>query len=227
MNDAAAQLLAQRTEAEAPFWKGALASATLHGTLVTALLVGVGSREVPTLTVAPVLRPPFGEVIGVPAPIQTSSVVTPQPVLKPPSARASRRTTPLPSSSVRTPSQSGESGGRSIGTSAPSGGATGVSIGDPSGATSPYSWYLAGVQAKVWAVWAAQAHPDFRQILEADFAILEDGSLANAPVVKPTGDTVLDMAVARAISSAAPFSRLPADMAQRPLPIRAHFAPED
>jgi TonB family protein len=92
--------------------------------------------------------------------------------------------------------------------------------------SSPYAWYLAGVQAKVWTIWASQVHPEFVTPVEVQFTILEDGSLAEPPVVAPSGNIALDLAATRAIVSAAPFAPLPKDMKTKPFTIRAHFKPD-
>jgi TonB family protein len=85
---------------------------------------------------------------------------------------------------------------------------------------------LAGVQAKVWAVWARQVRLASATPVEVEFSIADDGSLVGLPVATPSGNTLVDLAAVRAIVSAAPFAPLPRDMESRLLTIRALFKPE-
>jgi TonB family protein len=116
--------------------------------------------------------------------------------------------------------------GDNAASSASPGAGSAVTLGDPNGVSSPYSWYLAGVQAKVRAIWLSQLHPGFVTPIEIQFTILEDGSLIAPTVVTPSGSIALDLAATRAIVSAAPFAPLPKDLQAKPFTIRAQFRAE-
>jgi TonB family protein len=224
VNDGVAHALAQRRGLDSGFWPGTVASTVMHGALAAALLLGLGSRAATYISVLPVSSVPLGEIMGIPSPSQGSSAASPESVSKP--SGATRRGTSLPSSMPR-PSQSLPVGaGQDAGTSAPSRGGSPLTIGDPHGLSSPYAWYLAGVQAKVWAIWVSQARPDFVTPVEVQFTILEDGSLVGPHVVTPSGNIALDLAATRAIVSAAPFAPLPKDIQTKPFTIRAQFRPD-
>lgn len=227
MNDAVAHVLAQRRELDSGFWSGTFVSSLMHSALAAALVLGLGSRAATSISGLPVRPLPLGEIIGIPTPSQGSAAARPEIGLRPTSTAPSRRVAPLPSS-MHAPSQTVPiSAGQGANTAASAAGAAAaVIVGDPHGASSPHAWYLAGVQAKVWATWVSQVRPAFVSPVEVQFTILEDGSVEGPRVVTPSGNYLLDLAATRAIVSAAPFGPLPKDIPTRPFAIRAHFTPD-
>jgi protein TonB len=94
------------------------------------------------------------------------------------------------------------------------------------GGTDPFGdWYLAGVQRKIWTIWAQQVKSDFRQPIAVLFTILADGSVTDVRVVQRSGAALLDLAAQRAVASAAPFGPLPRDYGTNRYTIQAIFKP--
>jgi TonB family protein len=57
------------------------------------------------------------------------------------------------------------------------------------------------------------------------FTILADGSVTDVQVTQPSGATMLDLAAARAVHSAAPFGPLPKDYGTNRKTVQALFKP--
>lgn len=94
------------------------------------------------------------------------------------------------------------------------------------GGTDPFGdWYLAGVQRKIWTLWAQQIKTDFRQPVAVLFTILADGSVTDVRVVQSSGIAMLDLAAQRAVSSAAPFGPLPRNYGTNRYTIQGIFKP--
>ena len=86
-------------------------------------------------------------------------------------------------------------------------------------------WYLAGVQRKIWTIWAQQIKTDFRQPIPVVFTILADGSVTDVHVTQRSGVALLDLAAQRAVASAAPFGPLPRDYGTNRYTVQAIFKP--
>src|SRR6187397_1975639 len=94
------------------------------------------------------------------------------------------------------------------------------------GGTDPFGdWYLAGVQRKIWTLWAQQVKGDFRQPIAVLFTILADGSVTDVRVTQGSGIPLLDLAAQRAVVSAGPFGPLPRDYGTNRYTIQAIFKP--
>jgi protein TonB len=110
------------------------------------------------------------------------------------------------------------------------GGARGLSIGPPGpgvpdGANSGGDWYLAGVQRRIWSVWAAQIKPQTQVPVIISFVIHADGSVSDVRVLQPSGVSLVDFAAQRAVLNAGPFTPLPRDYGTDRLEIQAVFKP--
>ena len=226
MRDAIAEMLAERHHLDDGAAVGATASALAHVAVAALLLIGLGSRSVVPLTVAPIATLPIGELLGFPAPAAAGGSNSPPPVLvkpihRPSTAAAVQADRPHPNASVQRMVADSTSSG-----AAPGGRGPDILFGDPSGASSPNSWYLAGVQAKVWSLWSSQPRPRLATPLEVRFRILKDGTVADAVVAVPSGDPLLDLAAVRAVTSGAPFATLPTTVLGESLTIRACFKVE-
>lgn len=97
--------------------------------------------------------------------------------------------------------------------------------GVPGGTDAFGDWYLAGVQRKIWTIWAQQVRTDFRQPIAVLFTILADGSVADVRVIQSSGVPLLDLAAQRAVVSAAPFGPLPRDYGTNRYTIQGIFKP--
>jgi len=97
--------------------------------------------------------------------------------------------------------------------------------GVPGGTDAFGDWYLAGVQRKIWSLWAPQVKTDFRQPIAVVFTILADGSVTDVRVVQSSGVALLDLAAQRAVTSAAPFGPLPKDYGTNRYTIQGIFKP--
>jgi len=86
-------------------------------------------------------------------------------------------------------------------------------------------WYLAGVQRKIWLLWAQQVKAGFSQPIAVRFTILADGSVTDVEVAQSSGATLLDLAAQRAVFSAAPFGPLPRSYGTNRYTIQAIFKP--
>ena len=97
--------------------------------------------------------------------------------------------------------------------------------GVPGGTDAFGDWYLAGVQRKIWTLWAQQVKSDFRQPIAVLFTILADGSVTDVRVVQSSGIPLLDLAAQRAVASAAPFGPLPRSYGTNRYTIQGIFKP--
>ena len=86
-------------------------------------------------------------------------------------------------------------------------------------------WYLAGVQRKIWMIWAQQVKSGFSQSIAVRFTILADGAVTDVQVTQSSGATLLDLAAQRAVVSAAPFGPLPRNYGTNRYTIQAVFKP--
>lgn len=86
-------------------------------------------------------------------------------------------------------------------------------------------WYLAGVQRKIWLIWAQQIKSGFSQPIAVRFTILADGSVSDVEIVQSSGASLLDLAAQRAVFSAAPFGPLPRNYGTNRYTIQAVFKP--
>lgn len=125
----------------------------------------------------------------------------------------------------KTPASSGAAGGTGKSAATPGFEFGPPGPGVPTGTDMLGDWYLAGVQRKIWSIWMAQIHDDFRQPITIRFTILGDGSLGDVQVVESSGATLLDMAAKRAIYSAAPFGPLPKSYGTTSYTIQGIFRP--
>lgn len=226
MIDAVDQALAQREHLDTGFWRGTGTSIVMHVGVAAVLLFGLRPQTARLIPATPsVSSLPVGEILGIPVPDRGSSLQSDATVLKPPTAASHRAAKGLPSSTQRTLAMTPVEPIQAV-SSTGTGGELPLVLGDPNGVTSANSWYLAGVQAKVWAVWASEMRPDFVTPVEVQFTILEDGSLADPQVVARSGSFVIDLAATRAIVSAAPFAPLPKSIEAKAITIRAHFKPD-
>jgi len=227
MIDAVGQALAQREHLDTGFWRGTGTSMVMHVGVAAVLLFGLRPQAARLIPATPSVSSfPVGEILGIPVPDRGSSLQSDATVLKPPTAALHRAATALPSSTQRTLATTPVEPIQAMVSSTGTDGELPLVLGDPNGVTSANSWYLAGVQAKVWAVWASGMRPDFVTPVEIQFTILEDGSLADPLVVAGSGSFVIDLAATRAIVSAAPFAPLPKSMETKAITIRAHFKPD-
>jgi TonB family protein len=223
--DAVDEVLAERQDLDVGYWRGSGLSIALHAGIAAVMLVEFAHQRDAVIPLPSTTSRPPGEIVGVPFLDQSISTGKATTVLKPPSALSSRHIE-VPASSTRrqlTPPAVADR------TSSGGDGSTGVVplvLGDPDAPTSPYSWYLAGVQAKVWSVWASQGRPQFTRPVDVQFTILEDGSVADTKVVAASESVLVDLAAMRAIVSAEPFAKLPRGIEPRRLTIRARFTPE-
>jgi protein TonB len=156
----------------------------------------------------------------------------PPKVLKPPQ-EAPKKGLPAPDAPKaarpeRTPPPAAASTGRA-GTGA--GAVPGLDIegpaglGVPDGSDAAGDWYLAGVQRKIWMIWARQIKPNFTQPITVTLTITETGAVDDVRVVESGGVPLLDNAAQRAVYSAAPFIPLPRSYGTNRLTIRAVFRP--
>lgn len=133
-----------------------------------------------------------------------------------------------PPSPERTPASSGAAGGTGANSATPGLGLIGpAGPGVPTGTDPLGDWYLAGVQRKIWLVWARQIKTGFIQQITVAFTILADGSLEDGSVrpVQASGVQLLDNAALRAVYSAAPFAPLPKTYGTNRITIQAVFQP--
>jgi TonB family protein len=224
--DAVAQSLADRENLDSGLLSGTGASVLMHAAGVIALLVAVRLQSPPLIPPSLSLSsPPLGDILGIPAPNQSASQRAETSVLKPPTAASLHTTRALPSSTGRIeqpPLEPAHAPGSNTQLSA----SPPLVVGDPNSVPSTNSWYLAGVQAKIWAVWVSQLRPEFQTPVEVEFTILEDGTVSNPQVTVRSGNTFIDLAATRSIVSAGPFAPLPNSMQAKAFTIRAIFRPE-
>jgi len=90
----------------------------------------------------------------------------------------------------------------------------------------PADWYLAGVQAKVWAIWTSRMHAGARMPAVVEFTIQRDGSVEGIRLVESSGDLLFDQAALRTIEQAKPFFPLPKHYDGDRCTIRGVFRPE-
>ena len=98
-------------------------------------------------------------------------------------------------------------------------------LGTPDGNDAAGDWYLAGVQRKIWMIWARQIKPNFTDPITVTLTITETGAVDDVRIVSSGGVPVLDAAAQRAVYSAAPFTPLPRSYGTNRLTIRAVFRP--
>lgn len=97
--------------------------------------------------------------------------------------------------------------------------------GVPGGTDPTGDWYLAGVQRKIWVLWAQQIRTGMTEPAVVSFTILADGSVTDVQVVQSCGVALLDRAAQRAVLSAAPFGPLPRNYGTNQFTIQGIFKP--
>jgi protein TonB len=122
------------------------------------------------------------------------------------------------------PRSGGTAGGTGTSTQTPGLEFAPAGPGVPGGTDVGGDWYLAGVQRKIWMLWAQQMRASGSPSVTMKFTILADGSVTDIGIVQTSGVSAVDMAAWRAIESAAPFRALPPNYADR-YPIQALFKP--
>lgn len=159
---------------------------------------------------------------------EPARVEPPPKILKPPKVEEPRRGLPPPERSRRTrrepsppPARASASQSSSTTSRGSTPGATGSSNatpgldflpagpGVPGGVDLNGDWYLAGVQRKIWLIWARQMQTGLTQPIRVSFTILADGSVEDVRVLEPSLVPLLNLAAQRAVISAAPFGPLP------------------
>jgi len=205
---------------------------------------GLGVPNAPPPAPAPAAPEPAPQTL---APAPEPQAEPPPKILKPPTepppknrlpeldAKPVKKKPPTPepraqlSAAERAYTQGAATGGAPRGTGR-STAVQGLEIGTPGagvpGGTDPFGdWYLAGVQRKIWTLWAQQVKTDFRQPIAVLFTILADGSVTDVRVAQSSGAALLDLAAMRAVSSAGPFGPLPRDYGTNRYTIQAVFKP--
>lgn len=95
--------------------------------------------------------------------------------------------------------------------------------GVPDGVDLNGDWYLAGVQRKIWLIWARQMQTGLTQPIRVTFTILADGSVEDVRVLEPSLVPMLNLAAQRAVVSAAPFGPLPRNYGTARFTLQALF----
>jgi len=203
---------------------------------------GLPNPEPPAPAPAPAAPEPAPQTLA-PAP---EPKVEPPKVLKPPKevppqnrlpeleAKPTKKKPPTPEprpqlSAAERAYTRGATGGAPQGTGR-STATPGLEFGPPGagvpGGNDPFGdWYLAGVQRKIWSIWAQQVKSDFRQPIAVFFTILSDGSVTDVRVAQSSGIAMLDLAAQRAVASAAPFGPLPRNYGTNRYTIQGIFKP--
>lgn len=252
MNDAVDRVIIERESLDRGFSRSVLLSLSAHLMLAGAAVAAplLFPKAPPKLNVAMgviVPLPPGGG--GSPQGVEPApAVVAPKPqapkppepqakpapkpkILKPPKketrkglpepdARKRRRApTPTPTPASGTPGATGSATAtRGLQFLPPGPGA-------PGGTDVGGDWYLAGVQRKIWLLWANQIRTGPDRSVIVSFTIEADGSVTDVRVVQSSGIYLLDQAAQRAIYSAAPFGSLPKHYGTNQLTIQAVFKP--
>lgn len=250
MIDSVDRLIVEREEMDQGLPGGVILSVVGHGLLLggTILVALLGPHE-PILKVqqgfmVPLPRGGAGSPTAqqpAPAPPQAEPAkadVTPPKVEAPPKVQKppteeKRKGLPEPDAKKtkpdKTPTPAPRSGGLAGGTGTSSQ-TPGIEFGPagpgvPGGTDVGGDWYLAGVQQKVWVLWAQQMRASGSPSVTMKFTILADGSVTDVTVVQSSGVFSIDMAARRAIESAAPFAPLPKNYGTDRYPIQALFKP--
>jgi TonB family protein len=248
MRDPVDVVLAERAALERGFMESVLLSGFGHALLIGGAVAAawLGSRE-PLIKVADgfaLSLPPGGGGSPVVAaappapaplapPVTQAAAVKPEPppkIIKPPQ-ESPRRGLPDPDvkPSRRTPPPPAPSG--STGTAQGTAATPGFALGAPPGAgvpggTDPFGdWYLAGVQRKIWVLWAQQVKSRMSQPAIVSFTILASGEVTDVRLDQSSGVYVLDRAAQSAVLSAAPFGPLPRDYGTNRITIQGIFKP--
>jgi periplasmic protein TonB len=245
MIDAVDRLIAERQAMDHGLSVGMAAALAGH------LLIGLACVVLPALLPKPqLIRPqtafavilprggggtPAAEEAAQPAPRPEQRAPEPparaSKIIKPPreeprqglAAPDARKARPRPETERAAPTAAG-------GATVLPGGARGFTIGPPGpgvpdGADTGGDWYLAGVQRRIWTIWASQVKPQTQNPVLITFTILADGSVTDVRVLQPSGVSLVDFAAQRAVLAAAPFAILPRDYGTDRLPIQAVFRP--
>ena len=252
MNDAVDRVIIEREEMDQGLPGGIILSFTGHALLLggTILFALFGPHE-PILQVqsgfiVPLPRGGQGSPTAqepAPAPPQAEPAkpdvippkVEPPPKVQKPPKEEPRKGLPEPDAKrakgkpEKTPSPVPRSGGVAggTGTSAQTPGLEFAPAGPgvPGGTDVGGDWYLAGVQRKIWMLWAQQIRASGSPSVTMRFTILADGSVTDVGVVQTSGVFTVDMAARRAIESAGPFAPLPKNYGTDRYPIQALFKP--
>lgn len=174
-------------------------------------------REVPRAR--PSEKPPEPEPARAEPPpkiIKPPKVEEPRRGLPPPerSRRTRREPTPPPARVASQVPGSPTSRGTTPGATGTSNATPGLDFlpagpGVPGGVDLNGDWYLAGIQRKIWLIWARQIQTGLTQPIRVSFTILADGSVEDVRVLEPSPVPLLNLAAQRAVISAAPFGPLP------------------
>lgn len=251
MNDPVDRVLVEREAMDRGFPAGVILSITAHVLLVGgSLLVTLLVPAKPLINVAdgiavplppggggkPNVEPP-APAPQAPEPAPTLAPEPPKPepvkpqVIKPPkeeprkglpepdAKQPKRKPTPAPARTGGVPGGTGTGSQPQGFELAPPG------AGVPGGTDPLGDWYLAGVQRKIWVLWAQQIRTGMTDPAVVSFTILADGSVTDVQVVQSCGVALLDRAAQRAILSAAPFGPLPRNYGTNQFTIQGIFKP--
>jgi TonB family protein len=251
LRDPVDAVLVERADLERGFMQSVLISGFAHALLVGGALAAawLGARE-PLVRIASgfaVSLPPggYGTPAAAPAPpapappappVTQPAAAKPEPppkIIKPPQeaprrglpdpeAKPTRRAPPPPpASSGSTGSAAGASGPAGFSLTAPPG------AGVPGGTDPNGDWYLAGVQRKIWVLWAQQVKSGMSQPAIVSFTILASGEVTGVRLDQSSGVYLLDRAAQSAVLSAAPFGPLPRDYGTNRITIQGIFKPNE
>ena len=243
MNDAVDRVIVERAALERGFPGGLILSGAAHALLVASIfIVPLLLPKEPPLKVldgfavplppggggAPNAEPP-APAPAAPEPAPVTMAPAPEPKVEPP-----KKKPPVPEARPQlTAAERAYTRGATSGVPRATGRASstpGLEFGPPGagvpGETDAFGdWYLAGVQRKIWTIWAQQIKTDFRQPIPVVFTILADGSVTDVHVTQRSGVALLDLAAQRAVASAAPFGPLPRDYGTNRYTVQAIFKP--
>ncbi|HRY30328.1 MAG TPA: TonB family protein [Elusimicrobiota bacterium] len=85
----------------------------------------------------------------------------------------------------------------------------------------PYAWYVNILYQKLWKAWNVE-DPGTKECTVL-FTIARDGSLADAKLQEPSGDSVFDFMALRAVKVSAPFPPLPEGYSDPSLDVVVRF----
>jgi TonB family protein len=223
MRDAVAVAISARQRVNGGFLRSLVVSGVCHAAvLATGLLL---LKPAQTIRVMWDIRVPSGSFLpagsGLPRSPGATAEIGQQRLLKPPAVQRTQTVANGPparathAAVVPTALEAGAGAG-----SVSQDGGLQMLEGPPSG-----DWYLATIQSRVWAFWAASVHPGVQAPAVIEFTISRDGSVEGIRVVESSGDTTYDQAARRALDLAAPFPPLPKHYLSERCTIRGVFRP--
>jgi len=193
-----------------------------------AVILPRGGGGAPQVQEAAAPAPPHAE------PKAAEPAAAPPKIVKPPHEERHQGLAPPPDQKKNRarpePPQPAAAASTAAGSSTLPGGARGLSIGPPgpgvpNGADTGGDWYLAGVQRRIWSIWATQIKPGTQVSVVISFAIVADGNVTDVRVIQASGVSLVDFAAQRAVLNAGPFTPLPKDYGTDRLTIQAVFKP--